>query len=89
MNRRAFLGTAAGALLAPAGAIAQPAARTWRIGYLSLVSGDLPQYRPWVASFRKGLRELGYAEGTTSSSSRATRRATWSGLAPSRPSSSD
>jgi putative ABC transport system substrate-binding protein len=63
MNRRAFLGTAAGALLAPAGAIAQPAARTWRIGYLSLVSGDLPQYRPWVASFRKGLRELGYAEG--------------------------
>jgi hypothetical protein len=52
MNRRAFLGTAAGALLAPAGAIAQPAARTWRIGYLSLVSGDLPQYRPWVASFR-------------------------------------
>lgn len=42
MNRRAFLGTAAGALLAPAGAIAQPAARTWRIGYPSLVSGDLP-----------------------------------------------
>jgi putative ABC transport system substrate-binding protein len=64
MNRRAFLGAAAGALLVPAGtATAQPAPRASRIGYLSLVSGDLPQYRPWLASFRKGLRSLGYVEG--------------------------
>ncbi|HEV3347131.1 MAG TPA: ABC transporter substrate-binding protein [Methylomirabilota bacterium] len=35
----------------------------WRIGYLSLVSEKLVQYRPWVAAFRDGLRGLGYVEG--------------------------
>jgi len=42
---------------------AQPAGRIWRIGFLSLVSGDLEQYKPWLAAFRDGLRELGYVEG--------------------------
>ena len=42
---------------------AQPAAKIWRIGFLSLGSGDLEQYKPWVAAFRDGLRELGYVEG--------------------------
>jgi len=42
---------------------AQPAGKIWRIGYLSLVSGDVEQNRPWVAAFRDGLRELGYVEG--------------------------
>ncbi len=64
MDRRAFLGTAAGVLLVPArAAIGQSTSRMWRVGYLSLVSGDLPQYRTWLASFRKGLQEKGYREG--------------------------
>ena len=43
---------------------AQPAAKkTWRIGFLSLGAGDLEQYKPWLAAFRVGLRELGYVEG--------------------------
>lgn len=42
---------------------AQPAERIWRIGYLSLVSGEIDQYKPWLAAFRDGLRELGYVEG--------------------------
>jgi len=48
---------------APLTADGQTTARTWRIGYLSLVSGDLDQYKPWIAAFRAGLRELGYVEG--------------------------
>ena len=42
---------------------AQPAARIWRIGFLSLVSEDLDQYKPWLAAFRDGLRQAGYIEG--------------------------
>ena len=42
---------------------AQPAGKIWRIGFLSLGSGDLEQYKPWVTAFRDGLRELGYVEG--------------------------
>ena len=64
MDRRRFLLTSlAGALAAPLAAAAQPAGRIWRIGYLSLVSGKLEQYEPWLAAFRNGLRELGYVEG--------------------------
>jgi putative ABC transport system substrate-binding protein len=40
---------------------AQPAERTWRIGYLSMGSPDVDQ--AWVAAFRRGLHELGYVEG--------------------------
>jgi len=50
-------------LAAPLTADAQSAGKMWRIGYLSLVSGDLEQYKPWLAAFRAGLRELGYVEG--------------------------
>lgn len=52
-------------LAAPLTAHAQPVGRIWRIGYLSLVSGELEQYKPWLAAFRDGLRELGYVEGET------------------------
>ena len=48
--------------LAPLDGEAQPQEGS-RIGYLSLVSGELEQYKPWVAAFRDGLRELGYVEG--------------------------
>jgi putative tryptophan/tyrosine transport system substrate-binding protein len=64
MDRRRFLLTSlAGALAAPLTAEAQQAGRRWRIGYLSLVSGNLERYKPWLAAFRDGLRELGYIEG--------------------------
>ncbi len=58
-----IVATVALSLAAPLTADAQPAGRIWRIGYLSLVSGGLEQYKPWVAAFRDGLRELGYVEG--------------------------
>jgi putative ABC transport system substrate-binding protein len=64
LDRRTFVATLAGGLLAgPVAVRAQPAGRMWRIGYLSLVSEKLGQYRPWVAAFRDGLRGLGYVEG--------------------------
>src|SRR5215470_1477978 len=63
LERRAFLAGIASLLAAPLAADAQPAGKIWRIGYLSLVAGELDQYKPWVAAFRDGLRELGYVEG--------------------------
>ena len=63
MNRRRFLLTALAGAITPRASGAQQAGKIWRIGYLSLVSGELEQYKPWVAAFRDGLRELGYVEG--------------------------
>jgi putative ABC transport system substrate-binding protein len=61
MDRRVFIGTMAGGLLAaPPAAEAQQAAKIARIGYLtgSLATGPhLPE------AFRQGLRDLGYIEG--------------------------
>jgi putative ABC transport system substrate-binding protein len=60
MDRRAFLGTvAAGFLAAPLAAEAQRTTRVPRIGILG--SHDVPFWQ----SFREGLRELGYVEGST------------------------
>ena len=50
-------------LAAPLLAEAQSPGRIWRIGFLSLVSQDLEQYKPWLAAFRDGLRQRGYVEG--------------------------
>jgi putative tryptophan/tyrosine transport system substrate-binding protein len=63
VNRRAFVAGLGAVLAAPRAAEGQQAGRIWRIGYLSLVSEKLEQYKPWVAAFRDGLRELGYVEG--------------------------
>jgi ABC-type uncharacterized transport system substrate-binding protein len=46
-------------LAAPSVTEAQPAGRVSRIG----VIGESSPADPWVAAFRQGLRELGYAEG--------------------------
>jgi putative ABC transport system substrate-binding protein len=61
MNRRTFLGTLAGGLLAaPLVAQAQPAGKVPRIGFLfSGASGPARE----VDTFRQGLRDLGYIEG--------------------------
>ena len=62
MERRTFLGVITGGLLAaPLAAEAQQAKRVWRIGYLTL--GSAEREKSWLASFRQGLRELGYVEG--------------------------
>ena len=59
MDRRAFLGTLAGVLLAaPLAAEAQQRPKTARIGFLSLSSGPTP-----TMDISPGLRELGWIEG--------------------------
>ena len=62
MDRRAFLGTLAGGLLAaPLAAEAQPAGRVYRIGFLGNSTAALEANL--VGPFREGLRDLGYVEG--------------------------
>ena len=62
MDRRRFIGTLTGGLLAaPVVAEAQQAVRVWRIGFLGLPSASSAAAR--VEAFRRGLRELGYVEG--------------------------
>ncbi len=63
MNRRMFLGTLAGGLLAaPLAAQAQQAGKVPRIGVIVPVEPESPT-EPNLAAFRQTLRELGYAEG--------------------------
>jgi len=59
VERRAFLGTLAGGLLAaPLAAEGQPAGKVYRVGFLATVENP----RAWEA-FLQGLRELGWVEG--------------------------
>jgi ABC-type uncharacterized transport system substrate-binding protein len=61
MDRRAFVGTLAGGLLAaPLAARAQQAAKIARIGFLALNLAPSLHLRE---AFRQGLRDLGYVEG--------------------------
>jgi putative ABC transport system substrate-binding protein len=58
VDRRAFIGTVAGGLLAaPLAAEAQPAGKVWRIGLISVT------HRRTEDVFFQQLRELGYVEG--------------------------
>src|SRR5213593_2038677 len=62
MDRRTFIGTVAGGLLAaPLATEAQQSARVWRIGYLAF--GVRPPDSAPPAALRQALRELGYVEG--------------------------
>src|SRR5713226_3339664 len=62
MDRRMFLGTLAGGLLAaPLAAQAQPAGKVPRIGYLW--AGAVGSDGTTIEGLRQGLRELGYVEG--------------------------
>ena len=62
MDRRAFLATLTGGLLAaPLAAEGQPAAKGHRIGFLGNSTAALEA--SLVGPFREGLRELGYVEG--------------------------
>jgi putative ABC transport system substrate-binding protein len=61
VNRRTFLGTLAGGLLAaPLASQAQQAGKVYRIGLLGLASAS---DRSGVAALREGLQDLGYEEG--------------------------
>jgi putative ABC transport system substrate-binding protein len=61
VNRRAFISTAAGGLLAvPFAAEAQQAAKVTRIGYLAANLAASPHLQQ---AFLQGLRDLGYVEG--------------------------
>ncbi len=63
MDRRAFLGTLAGGLLAaPLVAEAQPAGKVPRIGWVGNMAPPPPPVSQ-LEGFRQGLRELGYVEG--------------------------
>lgn len=62
MDRRRFFLSLTGFLAMPAAVVAQVPRKTWRIGYLSLVSPKLEQSRRWIAAFQEGLRKLGYIE---------------------------
>jgi putative ABC transport system substrate-binding protein len=62
LNRRTFLGTLTGGLLAaPLAAVAQQAAKVYRIGMLETRSATLNAAN--VDAFRAGMRELGYTQG--------------------------
>jgi putative ABC transport system substrate-binding protein len=62
MERRTFLGTIAGGLLAaPLAAEAQQAGKVWRIGFLGVA--DPTRYARGVEAVRLGLRDHGYVEG--------------------------
>jgi putative tryptophan/tyrosine transport system substrate-binding protein len=64
MDRRAFIGTLAGGLLAaPLAAGAQTATRVYRIGLLGNVPLTDPEGATLWGAFIQGLRELGYVEG--------------------------
>jgi putative ABC transport system substrate-binding protein len=62
MNRRAFIGSLTGGLLAaPLATHAQQVGRVYRIGFLS--GSSAVASKSLVEQFRQGLRELGYVEG--------------------------
>jgi putative tryptophan/tyrosine transport system substrate-binding protein len=62
ISRRTFLATMAGGLIvAPLAAQAQPAGKTWRIGWLSPPPEATGAYE--LDALRKGLQELNYIEG--------------------------
>jgi len=63
MDRRAFLGTLAGGLLAaPLAAEAQPAGKVYRVGILGDKASDSNETQVWQ-TFRAALRERGLNEG--------------------------
>ena len=68
MRRRTFLAMVSGGFLAaPLTAEAQPPERPYRIAHL--YAGPRSGNQAVLASFQQGMRELGYIEGVTWSSS--------------------
>jgi putative ABC transport system substrate-binding protein len=64
MDRRAFLGTLTGSLLAaPLAAEAQQAGKVYRVGYLSPIPVAERGSNPYFNIFRREMRQRGYVEG--------------------------
>ena len=61
MNRRNSLSALLALGVAPLAALAQPAAKAWRLGFLG--AGSAAGWALRVDALRDGLRDLGYAEG--------------------------
>jgi putative tryptophan/tyrosine transport system substrate-binding protein len=62
VDRRTFIGTLAGGLVAaPLAAEAQQTGQVYRIGFLGTATPSLMSV--WLTAFREGLRERGYVEG--------------------------
>ena len=62
MDRRTFIGTLAGGLVAaPLAAEAQQTGQVYRISFLGTATPSLMSV--WLTAFREGLRERGYVEG--------------------------
>jgi putative ABC transport system substrate-binding protein len=62
MDRRTFIGTLGGSLIAPSLAVeAQPANRIYRVGFLE--AGAASVNRHFLEAFESGLREFGYVDG--------------------------
>jgi putative tryptophan/tyrosine transport system substrate-binding protein len=62
MNRREFIAGLGGAAAWPAVARAQQSERMRRVGMLMAYDDEDPEEKVWLAAFRRGLRELGWAE---------------------------
>ena len=60
-TRRTFLAHGVALLAAPLAAEAQQTGKVYRIGHLSLMSGDA--MAPYVGALEQGLRDLGYVNG--------------------------
>ena len=63
-RRRAFRAMAAMLLALPLAGQSQPTGKVYRIGFLGAASASAPTSARRIEAFRKGLRELGYVEGT-------------------------
>ena len=66
MDRRTFIGSVAGGVLAlPLGVFAQQQGKVWHIGVLFFASSSSGLAQRGIPVFRQRLRELGYVEGRT------------------------
>jgi putative tryptophan/tyrosine transport system substrate-binding protein len=63
MNRRKFIAGLGGAAAWPLAARGQPSEPMRRVGMLMAYDDEDPEEKAWLAAFRRGLRELGWAEG--------------------------
>ncbi len=64
MNRRTFVGAAAGGLLVAHSTMgAQAPPKVWRIGFISAASRQTLADAGYYPAFLQGMRELGYVEG--------------------------
>jgi putative tryptophan/tyrosine transport system substrate-binding protein len=63
MRRREFIAGLGGVAAWPLAARAQPSEPTRRVGVLMAYGDEEPETKAWLAAFRQGLREFGWAEG--------------------------